>query len=104
MDNNETSEFRQWCVVELFGHSVIAGEVSSQQIAGELFLRIDVPAVGKAPAYTKYFGKGAIYAMTPVDRNAVERVIQNTTMPPVQPYLLAESCDMGECDDMEYLG
>jgi len=56
--------FEEWAVVELFGHQRIAGKVSEATIGGCAFLRVDVPET-KKPAYTKYFGNGAIYAMTP---------------------------------------
>jgi hypothetical protein len=62
----ETQEqFEQWAVVELFGHSQIAGLVSSQTIGGDSFIRVDVPDdEGEGWRFTKLLGKGAIYAMT----------------------------------------
>lgn len=63
----ETNGFKQHCIVELFGHQVIAGLVSEQQIGGTSFVRVDVPETKTRPAFTKFFGPGAIYAITPVD-------------------------------------
>jgi len=60
----EISTCDSWAVVELFGHQRIAGRVTDVTLGGCSFLRVDVPATTK-PAYTKYFGNGAIYAMTP---------------------------------------
>lgn len=36
-----------WAIVELFGHKVIAGEISEVDVAGTQMLRVDVPAVGE---------------------------------------------------------
>lgn len=71
--SEKSNKFDEWAVVELFGHQRIAGKVSEQTIGGCAFIRVDVPEVpseesGALPqslAYTKYFGNGAIYAMTP---------------------------------------
>lgn len=74
---NETDNFDHWAVVELFGHQQIAGRVTEASIGGCSFLRVDVPeqtatpAEGyrsariAIPAYTRYFGNGAIYALNP---------------------------------------
>lgn len=69
MTNSKDSsdKFDAWAVVELFGHQRIAGRVTEATIGGCSFLRVDVPATEKRQAYTKYFGNGAVYAMTPCD-------------------------------------
>ncbi|MDE3250274.1 MAG: hypothetical protein KGO82_16555 [Bacteroidota bacterium] len=66
MDNN-TAKFEQWCIVELFGHQRIAGKCTEQNIAGTNMLRVDVPETKNQPAFTKYYGSAAIYAINPVD-------------------------------------
>lgn len=62
-----TDKFEQWAIVELFGHSRIAGKVSEQVIGGCSFVRVDVPPVNDNQPFTKLYGQGAIYAMTFVD-------------------------------------
>jgi len=64
---DSSEKFESWAVVELFGHQRIAGKVTEQTIGGCSFIRVDVPKTEKRQAYTKYFGNGAIYAMTPCD-------------------------------------
>lgn len=86
--NQQEQEFKQWCIVELFGHSQNAGIVSSQQIGGEVFIRIDVPECEKHSAYTKFYGKGAIYSITPVTEEIARRFLGNIYQPPVEPYML----------------
>lgn len=64
-ENDNT--FRHWCIVELFGHSKIAGFCTQENIFGTNMLRVDVPETDTQPAFTKYFGSAAIYAVNPVD-------------------------------------
>jgi len=62
-----TEGFDNFCIVELFGHQKIAGKVTEQVIAGQGFVRVDVPQTKRFPAFTRMFGSGAIYSITPVD-------------------------------------
>ncbi len=88
--------FDSWAVVELFGHQQIAGRVREATIGGCSFLRVDVPeqpALAKhgyydarpiIPAYTRYFGNGAIYAMTPcTEAAAVAMAARIRVVPPI---------------------
>ncbi len=63
-------KFEQWCVVEIMGHKRFAGFVSEETIGGSSFVRIDVPEIEidnerKLPAFTKLFGSGSIYCLSP---------------------------------------
>lgn len=78
--------FRHWCIVELFGHQIIAGEVSDQAIGGETFIRVDVPAIEGRESYTKLYGKGAIYAITPCTEETARRMTQGLNQPPINDY------------------
>lgn len=46
--NNQQTKFDSWCIVELFGHSKIAGKCTEENIAGSNMLRVDVPETKKA--------------------------------------------------------
>lgn len=83
-------KFQQWCLVELFGHQKIAGKVSEQTIGGSAFVRVDVPAVGDQPAFTKLFGNGAIYAITPVTEEIATAAAHTCRSVPVTPYEIPE--------------
>lgn len=63
-------KFEQWCVVEIMGHKKFAGFVTEQSLGGSSFVRIDVPEITLAngtqlPAFTKLFGAGSIYCLSP---------------------------------------
>ena len=65
MTEESPKAFDTWAVVEIMGHCRHAGRVTEQTIGGGSFIRIDVPAIGDKPAYTKLFGHGSIYSITP---------------------------------------
>lgn len=54
-----------WAVVEIMGHDRYAGKIAEESHAGAAFLRIDVPELDGCPAFTKFFGAGAIFSITP---------------------------------------
>ena len=76
-----------WAVIELFGHSQIAGKLSTMTLGGAVLLKVEVPETlsesvehgyfenrrygakfkveTRTPAYTRLLGVGAIYAINP---------------------------------------
>jgi hypothetical protein len=63
--SEEKERFETWAIVELFGHSRIAGKVSEQRIAGAGFLRVDVPGTEGFQPFTRFYGAEAAYSITP---------------------------------------
>ena len=82
------ADFKTWAIVELFGHQVIAGDVSEQVIAGQGFVRLDVPAVEGQAAYTKFYGHAAIYCITPTDEATAKAAAKSLNRPPVELWRL----------------
>ena len=79
-------KFEAWAIVELFGHTMIAGKISEQVIAGGAFIRIDIPETEKTPAFTKLQNPSSIYGMTPVDEEYAVRMAQKLEVQPVNDY------------------
>jgi hypothetical protein len=79
----EKQGFKQWCIVELFGHSKIAGFCTEENIAGTNMLRVDVPETKAQPAFSRFFGSAAIYAINPVDENTATMAAQSIQAAPV---------------------
>lgn len=73
MGQETTETFDVWAVVELFGHGQIAGRVTEQQIAGDTFLRVDVPALDDQQGFTRFYGPKAIYSITPMSEELARR-------------------------------
>jgi hypothetical protein len=81
-------KFECWGIVEIMGHLTIAGQVSEQSIAGVNMLRIDVPAVNDLSGYTKFFGGGSIYAITPTDEESARAAAAGLRQRPVEVWKL----------------
>ncbi len=82
----EEKAFESWGMLELFGHQRLAGKLSEAVVGGCHFLRIDVPAVGAVPEYTRFFTQGAIYCMTPMAEPVARRLAANLQAVPVHAY------------------
>lgn len=81
----EQERFEAWGIVDLFGHTRLAGRISEQTIGGETFIRVDVPN-GDDSYHTRLFGKGAIYGMSLTDE-AIARATAKASSPrPVSAY------------------
>lgn len=76
-----------WCIVELFGHNKIAGYVSTAIIGTSGMLRIDVPEVDGSPAYTRFYGPGAIYSLTLVTEELARAALKSIRPPAVTVYI-----------------
>lgn len=69
---NEAPE-SSWMIVELMGHQRMAGLVSEVTMAGHGMIRIDVPAAGEEPAYTRFVSPTAVYALNPTTEALARR-------------------------------
>ena len=87
----EIRTFEGWCIVELFGHNVIAGYCSERVVAGVAMLQVDVPAVEDRPAFTKLYSGGAIYGVTPTTEDLARAAAARIQARPVTLYVLPES-------------
>lgn len=76
------------CIVELFGHSQIAGKVTDVSLGGTAFIRVDVPELDGMPGFTKFYGTGAVYAITPVDEQTMLAAIRAYKVEPVKAWEL----------------
>jgi hypothetical protein len=102
--------FETWAIVELFGHSRIAGRVTEQVIAGHGFIRVDVPDLPAGghyqavPGFSKLYGAAAIYSITPVTQDYAMAAAQSMRVEPVNiyiavPQLPGRNRNSDECDE-----
>lgn len=101
MSNTENA-FDAWCIVEIMGRKVIAGRVTEQVVAGQGFIRVDVPAVDEQrPGYSQLIGPSSIYAITPTTEEVVTAFVKRSVDAPIQPYQLAlpKPSAIGESND-----
>ncbi len=86
----ETQKFDCWCLVELFGHSKIAGRCTEQNIAGTNMLRVDVPETKTQPAFTRLLGSAAIYAINPIDEQTCRFMAERLEVKPIESWNISE--------------
>jgi hypothetical protein len=99
---SDQATFNGWCIVELFGHSRIAGHVSEQTIGGTSFVRVDVPAVNGQAPFTKLFGGAAIYAITPTTEEIASLAAANIVARPVDPWVVPVAKQLPSGDGPEW--
>jgi hypothetical protein len=106
---DEPTAFDAWGIVELFGHQRIAGKLTEQLIAGTTMLRVDVPTVEirarlsfhdqqrelgapakveTVPGFTKLYGAGAIYGITPTDEATARLAAASLRVEPCERWRL----------------
>lgn len=83
MDEEDTKTGRCWAIVELFGHTKIAGEISEQTMYGGTFCRIDVPGADGEAGFTRFYGPSAIYSITPVSEEIAGLAARSLSVRPV---------------------
>lgn len=82
MNTTDQSIFECWAVVEVFGHQQLSGKVTEQTIAGQGFIRVDVPDLPDQPGFTRMFGPGAIYSIIPTTQEiATAYAVKNVDAP-----------------------
>lgn len=109
--NSSGDAFDQWAIVDVMGHQRYIGRVTEQVIAGQGFVRIDVPETKTINAWTKLIGTGSIYAITPVTEELARAMAAARNSQAVSAYDLPsdfrpritsdveldEDCDEDEC-------
>lgn len=88
--DQKDGKFDAWGFVEIFGHQRLAGRISEQAIGGCGFVRIDVPAVGDAQAYTKLYGQAAIFSMTITTEEVARALASGINSKPISTYDIPE--------------
>lgn len=78
--------FECWGIVEIMGHVKLAGKLSEQIVAGSAFLRVDVPDVDSQKGFTRLFGTGSIYSITPMDEELVRAMAMSLRVAPLNVY------------------
>ncbi len=82
--------FGEWCIVEMLGHRRLAGHVQEVQIAGQGFLRLDIPEADGDPGRTQYVAPGSIYALHPVSEATARKAAAAWRPEPISRWELKE--------------
>jgi hypothetical protein len=92
------SELKAWSLVELFGHQRIVGWVTVDPIDFPGMVRVDVPDLLKdgkieRPGFTRYFGRSALYSVTPISEQSVRELLPHVNGHPARPVELGSASD-----------
>lgn len=87
---------QSWALVELFGHQRIVGWVTVDPPDFPGMTRVDVPDLlkdGKVerPGFTRYFGRAALYAVTPISEQGVRDLLPHVNGRPASPLSIGRS-------------
>ena len=74
--------FREWAILELFGHRRLGGLVTEVERFGTKMLRIDIPGP-EDRAVTQFYGGSAIYGLTPTTDEIARAFAVNNQQAPV---------------------
>jgi hypothetical protein len=90
MADNKSPELTGWGLVELFGHQRIVGMVTVDPIDFPGMVRVDVPDLlkdGKVEraGFTRYFGRSALYSVTPISEQSVRELLPHVSGHPARP-------------------
>ncbi len=84
--SEQTQTAEQWGIVDLFGHTRLAGKISEYPFGGDSFVRLDIPEAGDQPAHTRLFGKGAIYSISFTSKEIAVAAANHQQARPVTQY------------------
>lgn len=79
-------KFESWAIVELMGHSQIAGHVTEIQMGGNSMLQVDVPETKMCPAFTRLFNPSALYAINPVTEEMAKSAAESFKSKPIMTF------------------
>lgn len=85
-----TQTFESYALIELFGHSKLAGKCSEQSIAGTNMLRVDVPETKNNPAFTRLLNHAAIYAINPITEELAKAMAERIEAQPITAWDVKE--------------
>ena len=77
-------------LVELFGHTRVAGHVSEHSLGGSTMIRIDVPETDINPKFTKFVNPSAIYAINPISEEMMLQMAKEIQSKPIDSYDLRD--------------
>ena len=89
----EEQKSTYWAILELFGHTTIAGQVTEINYGAVTFLSVNVPETRQQPTYTKLINPTAVYAINPVDEETAKRRAENLNKAPITAWEMDKMID-----------
>lgn len=77
-------------IVELFGHTKMAGVVTEQTVGSSTFIRVDVPETESSQGFTRLLNPSAIYAINPVTEDVMKYMARSYQSKPIESWDINE--------------
>lgn len=90
----QNEKFDQWCIIEMMGHSKIAGRVTEFAFGGTSFIKVDVPDADGNVRFSRLLNHHAVYAINPVDRETVIEAAQHLNGNVITSYEVTSMADL----------
>jgi len=96
----EPKKFASWAVVELLGHSTVAGYVQTMNFDGVPLIHVRVPPTLNNQSGSEHlFGHGAIYGITPTTEEAATGVASRYRYAPSASWAMIPPATDAQPDD-----
>lgn len=82
----ENQKLELFALVELFGHTRIAGKVTEQTVGSSTFIRVDVPETNSQPSFSRLLNPSAIYAINPVTELVAKEMAERIETAPIESW------------------
>jgi hypothetical protein len=79
-------KFAEWAIFDVLGHQRYVGRVTEHTIAGQGFVRVDMPATEKTLKWTKLIGTASIYAITPIEESIARAMCEELKQAPISAW------------------
>ncbi|MDN3689079.1 hypothetical protein [Cyclobacterium jeungdonense] len=86
----ENQKFETTALIELFGHTRMAGTVSEQTIGSATFIRVDVPETKSNASFTRFLHPNSIYAINPITVEVMQHLADDMQVKPVNAWDIRE--------------
>lgn len=87
----EESKLNTPAIIELFGHTKMAGVISEHVIGSTAFIRVEVPKTNNQEAFTRMLNPSAIYALNPCTPEVMLAMANSLNYAPITAWDLPES-------------
>lgn len=87
----EESKINTPAIIELFGHTKMAGMITEQVIGATSFLRVEVPKTDKQEGFTRLLNPSAVYAINPCTEEIMLALANQFNFVPIKAWDLPPS-------------
>jgi hypothetical protein len=76
-----------WALVEIFGHTKVAGRITTRKFGVNMMLQVDVPKGAAEFSHSQLFSPAAIFSINPTSEEWCRRWAERSYNPSPLPYL-----------------